>query len=110
MNYTETQMKSDLWDIVYKAKNELGIGREVTNAIIDVMILMDKEAEKEKEEGQTNGCTNTCRPNGLGYRLILSCMEETGACIMLTEILLCSIVTLPLVLTIYENNIRIISK
>ena len=37
-------------------------------------------------------------------------VEETGVCVMLTEILLCSIVTLPLVFTIYENNIRIISK
>ena len=50
MNYTETQMKSDLWDIVYKAQNELGIGREVTNAIIDVMIMMDNEEEKKEEE------------------------------------------------------------
>ena len=49
MNYTETQMKSELWDIVYKAKNELGIGREVTNAIIDVMILMDKQQQEEEE-------------------------------------------------------------
>ena len=49
MNYMKTQMKSDLWDIVYKAQNELGVGREVTNAIIDVMILMDKEAQKEEE-------------------------------------------------------------
>jgi hypothetical protein len=55
MNYTETQMKSDLWDIVYKAQNELGIGREVTNAIIDVMILMDKEAEKNSEK--TEDCS-----------------------------------------------------
>jgi hypothetical protein len=52
MNYTETQMKSDLWDIVYKAKNELGVGREITNAIIDVMILMDKEAEKNSEKSE----------------------------------------------------------
>jgi len=42
MNYTKTQMKSDLWDIVYKAQ-ENGVGREVTNAIIDVMILMDEK-------------------------------------------------------------------
>ena len=58
MNYTETQMKSDLWDIVYKAKNELGIGREVTNAIIDVMILMDKEAEKNSEKNSRLLLTN----------------------------------------------------
>ena len=51
MNYTETQMKSDLWDIVYKAQAD-GVGREVTNAIIDVMILMDKEAEKNSEKSE----------------------------------------------------------
>ena len=48
MNYMKTQMKSDLWDIFYKAQAD-GVGREVTNAIIDIMILMDKEAEKEEE-------------------------------------------------------------
>ena len=66
MNYMKTQMKSDLWDIFYKAQAD-GVGREVTNAIIDIMILMDKEAEKEKEGEQTNGRTNTYRPNDLGY-------------------------------------------
>ena len=54
MSYTKTQMKSDLWDIVYKAQ-ENGVGREVTNAIIDVMILMDEKGvfptiEEEEEE------------------------------------------------------------
>jgi len=49
MNYMKTQMKSDLWDIVYKAQAD-GVGREVTNAIIDIMILMDKEAEKNSEK------------------------------------------------------------
>ena len=49
MNYMKTQMKSDLWDIVYKAQAD-GVGREVTNAIIDVMILMDKEEEKNSEK------------------------------------------------------------
>ena len=48
MSYTNNQMKSDLWDVIYKAQAD-GVGREVTNAIIDVMILMDKEEEKEKE-------------------------------------------------------------
>ena len=48
MNYMKTQMKSDLCDIFYKAQAD-GVGREVTNAIIDIMILMDKEAEKEEE-------------------------------------------------------------
>ncbi len=49
MSYMKTQMKSDLWDIVYKAQAD-GVGREVTNAIIDVMILMDKETEKNSEK------------------------------------------------------------
>ena len=48
MNYMKTQMKSDLWDIVYKAQAD-GVGREITNAIIDIMILMDKEEEKKEE-------------------------------------------------------------
>ncbi len=48
MNYMKTQMKSDLWDVVYKAQAD-GVSREVTNAIIDVMILMDKETEKNSE-------------------------------------------------------------
>ena len=47
MNYMKTQMKSDLWDIFYKAQAD-GVGREVTNAIIDVMILMDKQQEEEE--------------------------------------------------------------
>ena len=47
MNYMKTQMKSDLWDVVYKAQAD-GVGREVTNAIIDVMILMDKQQEEEE--------------------------------------------------------------
>ena len=51
MNYMKTQMKSDLWDIVYKAQAD-GVGREVTNAIIDVMILMDREAEKNSEKAE----------------------------------------------------------
>ena len=48
MSYTSKQMKSDLWDVFYKAHNA-EVPRKVTNAIIDVMILMDKEEEKEKE-------------------------------------------------------------
>ncbi len=48
MSYAKKQMKSDLWDIVYKAQAD-GVGREVTNAIIDIMILMDKETEKNSE-------------------------------------------------------------
>ena len=49
MNYMKTQMKSDLWDIVYKAQAD-GASRKVKNAIIDVMILMDKEEEKNSEK------------------------------------------------------------
>ena len=49
MSYAKKQMKSDLWDVVYKAQAD-GVSREVTNAIIDVMILMDKEEEKNSEK------------------------------------------------------------
>ena len=48
MSYTSKQMKSDLWDVIYKA-HDAGASNKITNAIIDVMILMDKEEEKEKE-------------------------------------------------------------
>lgn len=48
MSYTNKQMKSDLWDVIYKA-HEAEVSNKITNAIIDVMILMDKEEEKEKE-------------------------------------------------------------
>ena len=48
MSYTSNQMKSDLWDVIYKA-HEAEVSNKITNAIIDVMILMDKEEEKEKE-------------------------------------------------------------
>jgi hypothetical protein len=48
MSYAKKQMKSDLWDVVYKAQND-GVSREVTNAIIDVMILMDKKEEENSE-------------------------------------------------------------
>lgn len=54
MNYMKTQMKSDLWDIFYKAQAD-GVGREVTNAIIDIMILMDRESEKNSEK--TEDCS-----------------------------------------------------
>ena len=49
MNYMKTQMKSDLWDIFYKAQAD-GVGREVTNAIIDLMILMDRETDEAESE------------------------------------------------------------
>ena len=47
MSYMKTQMKSDLWDVFYKAQAD-GVSREVTNAIIDIMILMDKEQENSE--------------------------------------------------------------
>ena len=47
MSYAKKQMKSALWDVLYKAQAD-GVSREVTNAIIDVMILMDKEQENSE--------------------------------------------------------------
>ena len=48
MSYTTKQMKSDLWDIYYKLQ-DAGASKAVKYAIIDVMVLSDKEEEKEKE-------------------------------------------------------------
>lgn len=48
MSYTSKQMKSDLWDIYYKLQ-EAGASKAVKYAIIDVMIMMDKEEEKKEE-------------------------------------------------------------
>ena len=48
MSYTSKQMKSDLWDIYYKLQ-EAGASKAVKYAIIDVMVLRDKEEEKQKE-------------------------------------------------------------
>ena len=48
MSYVKKQMKSDLWDIIYKAQAD-GASRKVKNAIIDIMILMDKEAENSEK-------------------------------------------------------------
>ncbi len=48
MSYTSKQMKSDLWDIYYKLQ-DAGASKAVKYAIIDVMVLSDKEEEKEKE-------------------------------------------------------------
>ena len=48
MSYTSKQMKSDLWDIYYKLQ-EAGASKAVKYAIIDVMVLRDKEEDKEKE-------------------------------------------------------------
>ena len=45
---TNKQIKSDLWDVYYKLQ-EAGASKAVKYAIIDVMVLRDKEEEKEKE-------------------------------------------------------------
>jgi len=42
------KIKSDLWDVYYKLE-EAGASKVVKYAIIDVMILMDKEAEKNSD-------------------------------------------------------------
>ena len=46
---TNKQIKSDLWDVYYKLQ-EAGASKVVKYAIIDVMILMDKEEEEENSE------------------------------------------------------------
>ena len=38
------ELKYQLWQAYYTAKDE-GASREVTNAILDVMVIADKEAE-----------------------------------------------------------------
>ena len=43
------KMKKELWEAYYTAKAE-GASREVTNAIIDVMVIADKEAEEKRLE------------------------------------------------------------
>jgi len=44
------KIKSDLWDVYYKLE-EAGASKVVKYAVIDIMILMDKEAENsEKSE------------------------------------------------------------
>ena len=46
---TNKQIKSDLWDVYYKLK-EAGASKVVKYAIIDIMILMDKEEEENSEK------------------------------------------------------------
>ena len=48
MNFNK-QIKSELWDVYYKLE-EAGASKVVKYAIIDVMILMDKEEEKKLEK------------------------------------------------------------
>ena len=43
------ELKHQLWQAYYTAKDE-GASREVTNAILDVMVIADKEAEEKKLE------------------------------------------------------------
>ena len=44
------KIKCDLWDVYYKLE-EAGASKVVKYAVIDVMVLMDKEAENsEKSE------------------------------------------------------------
>ena len=43
------ELKHQLWQAYYTAKDE-GASREVTNAILDVMVIADKEAEDKKLE------------------------------------------------------------
>ena len=42
------ELKHQLWQAYYTAKDE-GASREVTNAILDVMVIADKEAEKKRQ-------------------------------------------------------------
>ena len=43
------KIKSDLWDVYYKLE-EAGASKVVKYAIIDIMILMDKEEEENSEK------------------------------------------------------------
>ena len=42
------KIKSDLWDVYYKLE-EAGASKAVKYAVIDIMVLMDKEVEKKEE-------------------------------------------------------------
>ena len=53
------QLKKDLWKAYYTA-TDAGASRKVTNAILDVMVIADKEsAEKD----------DTPQPPALGYSI-----------------------------------------
>ena len=43
------ELKEQLWQAYYTAKDE-GASRKVTNAILDVMVIADKEAEEKRLE------------------------------------------------------------
>ena len=49
------ELKNQLWQAYYKAKEE-GASREVTNSILDVMVIADKEAEEKRLE-KTKVCS-----------------------------------------------------
>ena len=42
------ELKALLWEVWHKAK-EAGASRTATNAIIDAMVVIDKEAEKSEK-------------------------------------------------------------
>ena len=42
------EIKAELWEVWYKAK-ELGASRKATNAILDIMIILDKDAENSEK-------------------------------------------------------------
>ena len=42
------ELKHQLWQAYYTAKDE-GASREVTNAILDVMVIAEKEAENSEK-------------------------------------------------------------
>ena len=42
------ELKHQLWQAYYTAKDE-GASREVTNAILDVMVIADNEAEEKRQ-------------------------------------------------------------
>ena len=43
------ELKDQLWEVWFKAR-EAGASRTATNAIIDAMIVIDKEAKKDQEK------------------------------------------------------------
>ena len=53
MNPSEIKkIKSELWDVYYKLE-EAGASKDVKYAVIDIMILMDKEAENSEKVSST---------------------------------------------------------
>ena len=46
---TNRQIKSEIWDIYYKLQ-DAGASKAVKYALIDVMVLMDKEQENEEKK------------------------------------------------------------